>query len=475
MNKGLIALGATLLALAFAAPAFANDVIVDNDFAQCPDADTNSIQVGVEMAGPGDKVKVCDGVYFESVTIEADDAGVHVEGAGVEKVILDGGNTDPHGFLLRGTTGVTIEKFTVQHYHDNIVLDGANHNLLKNNVSTATFEHDAFQLFESHWNVIEDNEASMTAAPLGCGINLINSSNNLVKSNLVFGNPNAGIFLLTSGPGNVVTDNEVTANPRVEVSPGPPPVLSNGDGIRNLDTPGTVMRYNTVTQNGRHGIFVLGVVSTGVRVLDNVVRENRAAATSDGIRLEGASNNTVDGNQSIRNGHDGVHLINAHNNEVLDNDLLFNGTGGNGCGIDVESGSTGNQILRNDLIGHTRAGVRLRAIGALAPTANTVADNDADKNPGYGILLEGANGNLVLRNEADDNGFDGIRADVNSTGNVFERNAMASNIFHDCHDDSAGPFPPAGTANLWTENEGKTQNRPGLCKDATVTAPPSHP
>jgi parallel beta-helix repeat protein len=487
MYKGLIALGAALMALAFAPEALANDFVVDDNLAQCPDAQYTSIQAAVLAAPAGETIEVCAGEYHEEVTI----AGPAKNGLRViandkpENVVLDGIPCEAPvkdrcqlGFHLNDVSGVLIEGFTVREYHDNIVLDGADENVLKENVSTQTWFHDAFQLFDSHWNVIEDNEASMTAAPAGCGIDLIESSHNLVKSNLVFGNPNAGILLLFSGSGNVVTDNEVRENPRVLVSPGPPEVFSNGDGIRSVSTPEAVIQYNTVTQSGRHGVFVLGVGSTGVQVLDNVVRENGTLPAHDGIRLEMASNNQVAGNQSVRNRHDGVHLINAHDNDVVDNDILFNGTPGlaNGCGVDVENGSSGNDILRNDLIGHSRAGIRLRGSGSAAPppSSNLVADNDADKNPGYAILLEDATDNVVRLNEADDNGIDGLRANANSTGNVFERNAMANNGIHDCHDDSAGPFPPAGTANIWTSNEGKTQNRLGLCKDAVVTPPATH-
>jgi hypothetical protein len=44
---------------------------------------------------------------------------------------------------------------------------------------------------------------------------------------------------------------------------------------------------------------------------------------------------------------------------------------------------------------------------------------------------------------------------------------MDDNIVHDCHDDSSGSGT-AGTANHWRGNRGETQNRPGLCRDATV-------
>ena len=43
-----------------------------------------------------------------------------------------------------------------------------------------------------------------------------------------------------------------------------------------------------------------------------------------------------------------------------------------------------------------------------------------------------------------------------------------NNVTHDCHDDSAGSGT-AGTANTWTNDEGSTENRAGLCNSAVVT------
>jgi hypothetical protein len=43
--------------------------VVDDDRAQCPDAQFTSIQAAVDAAGPGDRIKVCPGTYQEQVRI----------------------------------------------------------------------------------------------------------------------------------------------------------------------------------------------------------------------------------------------------------------------------------------------------------------------------------------------------------------------------------------------------------------------
>jgi parallel beta-helix repeat protein len=237
---------------------------------------------------------------------------------------------------------------------------------------------------------------------------------------------------------------------------------------------------------------VAGTVSQRVTVQDDRVFRNGSTPEDDGIRLDsGAASSLVVGNESRLNRHNGYHFVNAHMNVVRGNIAEGNGSGAfgvfNGCGIDV-TGSTGNVIEDNDVLGHDRAGIRLRQLVPPVPaipipsTGNRVLRNDVTENPGDGILLAGgAVANFIEDNDSKKNGGiiagrgDGIRAEAASAGNAIARNEMVDNVVHDCHDDSAGPFLPPGTANQWIENTGKTQNRPGLCKDALVTPPLTHP
>ena len=102
--------------------------------------------------------------------------------------------------------------------------------------------------------------------------------------------------------------------------------------------------------------------------------------------------------------------------------------------------------------------------------------NDIQNNGGSGILLLGADSNLLKSNHIAGNGTavgdttDGIRVDAASANNQILDNHMSANVTYDCHDASIGTgsgSPP--TANTWTNNEGDTQNRDGLCKFATTT------
>jgi parallel beta-helix repeat protein len=485
MSKLLIALGAALVVLALAPPALADTtLVVDKDRVQCPDADFQSIQAAVTAAQPGTTIDVCPDIYNEAVkitpltTFATTDLKVVAKGK-PEEVVLDGGGTLDAGFLLQDVSGILIKGFMVQRYHDDIVLNRADGNRIEGNVTTLAYGHDGILVTASDFNLITKNVSFGNLHSTSCGIGIgTGASFNTVEYNETYNNPNVGILLggmlLTpAGPGNRILYNFSHDNGK------PVPGASGGNGILN-NAPETLIKDNRVTDNNRHGILVTGAVSQGVTIQDNRVFSNGSTTEDDGIRLDGgASNNLVVGNESRLNRHNGYHLVGAHMNVVRGNIAERNGSGAfgvfNGCGIDV-TGSNGNVIEDNDVLAHDRAGIRLRSNSM----GNRVSRNDVIENTGDGILLAGADFNTIEDNDSKKNGGiagrgDGIRADSASEGNTIERNEMVDNVVHDCHDDTTGPFLPAATANFWFENSGKTQNRPGLCKDAVVTTPLTHP
>ena len=92
-------------------------------------------------------------------------------------------------------------------------------------------------------------------------------------------------------------------------------------------------------------------------------------------------------------------------------------------------------------------------VGISTATANTVSDNriiggiQPSEIPGSGL------GN-------------GIVAESDTAGNRIIGNFLRDNVEFDCRDDSVGPNnPPALVANVWRDNDGRTENRPGLCTD----------
>ena len=82
------------------------------------------------------------------------------------------------------------------------------------------------------------------------------------------------------------------------------------------------------------------------------------------------------------------------------------------------------------------------------------------------IVAFTTSGALIRRNTLlDSTFFDGIYMGSDTSNNRIEENFLRNNAEHDCHDDSVGPNnPPALVANLWINNDGITENRPGLCQ-----------
>jgi parallel beta-helix repeat protein len=466
----LFVLFAVVILLAVPAPAAAaSTIFVDNDPADglCPRA-LPTIQAGVDAADPGDVVLVCPGVYSEEVTIAADDSDISVKARGpLGSVVVDGANTMLHGFELTGAEGVLLEGFVVQRYHDDILLEDADNNVIRGNETTAAWDHDGIQLTRNnHGNLIENNISHDNQRAISCGISVGGgSSDNIIRHNTVYRNANIGILLGggllgSAGTGNVVSQNVVFDNGE------PVSGTSRGVGIVNAITAGSTIEHNHVFSNHAHGILVSGATSTGVTVAHNLVESNGSENDDDGIRIDTAAA-VVQYNDSRLNRHDGVHLRGASGAVVTHNAVDGNGTPGvgNGCGIDVDSltvagvttPSTGNTITHNVVRGHDRAGIRVRN-----SASNTVANNETMSNPGDGILLSNGDNNSVERNQSDRNGsaatHAGIHADSASSGNVLTANNMFGNTAFDARDDNR-------SANTWTDNRCDTDSPPGtICQ-----------
>ena len=87
-----------------------------------------------------------------------------------------------------------------------------------------------------------------------------------------------------------------------------------------------------------------------------------------------------------------------------------------------------------------------------------------------GVFLFTTQATEVSYNRARNNLLDGIYAGPDTSENSIRYNNSRDNQEHDCHDDSTGTHNmPAAVANEWEKDLGNTENKPGLCKHATVT------
>jgi parallel beta-helix repeat protein len=328
-------LSSAFVCFSTAAPAFAATLVVDNDFADCPQADFNSIQAAVDAAEPGDKILVCRGTYLETVVVTKDDLRIEAQAAPGE-VVLDGMLTKPFGFHLLNTTGVLVQGFTVQKFVDaNIRIEGRGGNTLRKNVTALagivlSGIGSGIRVINSSANVVEQN-SSFTNAAIGITVTGAASSENIIRHNETFNNALAGLQIMTSGRGNILFGNDSHNNPV---------------GLRNVvSAPESVIENNRVVANVQ-GIIV--GASTGVTVRNNRSERN----TEFGIRLQnGAVKNLVEKNEVFQNDQDGIRLepaVGQGSAPVVANIVQINHIQRNGRdGIRVFPGSAENTIERN--------------------------------------------------------------------------------------------------------------------------------
>ena len=91
-------------------------LIVDDDRADCPNAQFTTVQAAVTAALPGDTIKVCRGTYVEQVTIPAGKDNLTLFSEGAFEAVLKAPlvMADPKAIvLIRGADNITLRHFTI--------------------------------------------------------------------------------------------------------------------------------------------------------------------------------------------------------------------------------------------------------------------------------------------------------------------------------------------------------------------------
>ena len=243
--------------------------------------------------------------------------------------------------------------------------------------------------------------------------------------------------------------------------PGPGPIDSIRNGVRVdsggsadiLDNHITLIRDTPFTGVGNRGLSV------------------RVGATTDSVGSEARiTGNLMDEYQK------GAVTINRVGSYALIEKNTIVGAGPTAVvaqnGIAVGRGAAAD-ILNNDVSGNAFTGTSATAAGILiflTPGTVQVEKNSLDGNQ-IGIDVSTAvNGQVTVEKNKVIGGpsvqalpfGDGILFRSDTASNVIEKNRARDNVLHDCHDDSTGT-ETGGVANVWTKNNGETENKPGLC------------
>jgi parallel beta-helix repeat protein len=422
LQLGLV-LAAVIAALGTAAAGAGGGrtLVVDDDRAQCRNAAYTTIQAAVAAASPGDVIRVCPGTYGATTvdkTLRIDGSTSVREGkrcldraSGEDPTrdsIVNGGAGAP-AFRI-GANDVEIRDFTVQNTTNDAGISvpssfsgtRVHRNLIQENTFGVYLNSSGARASKVERNCFRDNNKPGSAAGNG-----VYSDQGLrrahVERNTFTGHTNAAVILV--GPLGSQTAVEIERN-----------ALRDDAPIILAKVSRSTVAHNLSVKSKGSGIFFGGNV-TDVRVKSNTIRE---CAFS------------------------GIHL--------RTDPATFATTAPN----------TGNVVENNVVAGCREFGIRLRDGANRNLVRNNRVQGNGTGTPGDGISLENADENVVRGNKSDDNRRDGLRADSASTGNRIEKNRLAGNREHDCHDDSTGTGT-AGTANTWKQNQGATENRVGLC------------
>ncbi len=135
----------------------------------------------------------------------------------------------------------------------------------------------------------------------------------------------------------------------------------------------------------------------------NEIKDNHIENWKFGVKIEGGSNNEIEGNDiatTTADGGDGI-FVDEPNNKIEDNTIA-----GWKVGIHI-GGADKNRIEGNSLSANSEDGIRVRG-NDNSIEKNLVAPSGSDGNGGYGIKIESGKGNVVKRNTAQLNDMGGI-------------------------------------------------------------------
>jgi parallel beta-helix repeat protein len=208
----------------------------------------------------------------------------------------------------------------------------------------------------------------------------------------------------------------------------------------------------------------VGAIVLALNQRDITIEHNDMVDDAGTIVLVGTQNARVTYNHIVNTTSSGIFVGGGVSDAYIAYNLIDN-PGGTGITTNVQFLMGANTLLvieKNHIRSSPFDGIRLNQTDLSVVRGNKSQGNFRD-----GIRLQNdSDMNEVNNNLSRDNGRDGMRVDPGSSDtNTIEQNKMLGNVEHDCHDDTVGGGT-GGTANLWMRNIGKTENRPGLCKNA---------
>ena len=349
-------------------------LIVDDDKVQCPNAQFTSINAAVIAAPPGATIRVCPGVYRESVVVD-------------KPLTLQAPRQQGTATECRTTTSDDPTQEAIVKY--NTSLNGGNPSE-GFDVESPNVTIDGFKV-EPDVSVVILNGVAIFTSPLFAGYDI---RHNVVQNNTI------GIYVNSDGSAPTYVRENCSRNNNLGGA-------ASGNGVysdQGLSNAQITNNYFTGDQNAAIVIDTFRTVPHDIAITHN-------ESVSDGGIVTFASagppafNLTADYNKVIGSGGSAIVTFNVTSSEYAFNDVekgTFNG---------VSLHNTNSSVVKsNKAIGFQLNGIRIG---------------------------DSSNNNTVGTNRAENNVQAGLAATNSSTGNTIQQNHMKGNS-PDCYDDTVG-------------------------------------
>ena len=366
-----------------------------------------TIQLAVEAARSGDTIKVCPGLYKETVTVDKPDLTILGANAGRDATRDHRGRES----IVEGTPG-TGALGVVQLLEDDITWDG----FTVRGVFAA-----------------KENSPGMYTSPAHSGY--------LIRDTIFLDN-GSGIRLGASGDHpTLVCRNRFTANNEFEGPTGGFGIYSDEGAQQVLITSNLFERHNGAAilfaDKGRpqRNVRIEHNKSVDDRAFASIFNSARFRLTSNSIRARLLLPNSVQEPASAI-------FIGARNDGIVVQKNKIKSASGNGIDI-TNTGEPGtdpsaprNVVVRKNKVEHVQAS-------------------------GIAVSATGVRQYQVLHNRSRDNGEFGIHFASGTNGGTVTGNTALGNEV-DCKDDSTGPL------NIWTANTGVSSQPAALCSAPSI-------
>jgi parallel beta-helix repeat protein len=265
----------------------------------------------------------------------------------------------------------------------------------------------------------------------GVGINIRNSTNNVIEYNDAYYNDDAGIRLAQGSNGNYIYDNYVSDNNNdigngIDIGTSSNnntvednDVYDNNVGIFLADSSNNTVADNDVDGNYNEGISVYSCDST--QILDNYVEYNY----DEGIYVDSSDSILIQGNYIEDNDYEGIYVYSSSNIQILGNNMEDDCYESYVC-REIFLYYTNNSIVRNNSLeggeGYPKEGILVQNSGNNSILSNNVSDSDAGIRIRSGAgSSDDAGSNLVAGNIITDNNY-GI--EIKSNNNSIINNLI---------------------------------------------------